>query len=1120
VYDADGNLTRSIDPDGNITVYTYDADGRQVTEQVYQPDGVTLVSSQSSVYDPDGNLLQSIDGAGNVTQYTYDADGRKTFQTTGYGTPAASTTQYVYDADGNLLQVIDPDHNTTSFAYDTDGRKTSMTDPLGHISTWTYDADGNVISATDRDGRTITSQYDADGALVQQILYAADGSVLDTLAFTYDADGNLLTAANSQGTYSFSYDGYGRITSVQEPFGLLLSFTYDADGNRVQVADSLGGAVNSVYDAASQLVSRTVTDASGATGRIDLAYDQAGYLTRLSRFADLAGTQLVGATITGYDAAGRIGSIVHQNGSGATLDSFNYTFDVASQLTSETDARAVTNYSYDASSQLTGAGNTAYSYDANGNPTNAGDVVGAANQLLSDGTWNYTYDNEGNLVQKVRIATGEKWGYGYDDHNQLVSVVRTAGDGTLLMNAAYRYDVFGNRLEKDVWTAASGTVVSRFAYDGWKNGADALGRTDSTVGNENWDVWADLDATGSLTTRYLRGDVVDQVFAQVPAGGQIQWLLTDHLGSVRDLTNAAGVNLNHMDYDAFGNIVSQANGLFVSRYAYTGRETDPETGFEFERGRYYDPHTGRWSTEDPMGFDASDPNLYRYATNRPTEATDPSGLDSIVAGKDGWRWVKGQYKDGELLPSFKIADYNRNGRRSPYLRVGETSTNTQTLQWAATNFDQFIGKEAYTAFWNDLSTSHRQQIVQRYVQAAVRTDGRMAVDEHLWPLRDTTLSWAKREDNPVWIAFVDEKGASRRLNLRYITNSEMASLVAEGLAERPSRSLPAVNFDVRTITVDDKKIVFRPHRTTGTGSGFVDHYEAAGIFPATVGTDALAQDFDAQTQKYGALNAGMTFGIHLIPLGAAVDYAFQGNWWEAGASALGDAGAYFTFGATKARKIAGLVMTAGVIGYRTYTARHKFSKGDIAGGLGDVGEIVLRVVIGAKGIKQLRSIRALSKASAMARGGARLLSPDEERALLQSTAKDLASYLARTQSNAERGAVLTVLRDRVTGELFDAQNLSKIPDKLHPLLQSRLETYLRTSGHNLNPVWGVPGAHAEIGALNKALLRREALGLTVKSLDDFAIYNVSLWRNRLGTLVPRCGNCKFLTRGVRVLSGD
>ena len=29
---------------------------------------------------------------------------------------------------------------------------------------------------------------------------------------------------------------------------------------------------------------------------------------------------------------------------------------------------------------------------------------------------------------------------------------------------------------------------------------------------------------------------------------------------------------------------------------------------------------------DPLGFGGGDPNLYRYVTNAPTNATDPSGL--------------------------------------------------------------------------------------------------------------------------------------------------------------------------------------------------------------------------------------------------------------------------------------------------------------------------------------------------------------------------------------------------------------------------------------------------------------------------------------------------------------
>jgi RHS repeat-associated protein len=69
-----------------------------------------------------------------------------------------------------------------------------------------------------------------------------------------------------------------------------------------------------------------------------------------------------------------------------------------------------------------------------------------------------------------------------------------------------------------------------------------------------------------------------------------------------------------------------ADPAFVGRYQYTGREFDAETDLQYNRARYYDATTGRWISQDPLGFDAGDSNLYRYVTNRPTGATDPSGL--------------------------------------------------------------------------------------------------------------------------------------------------------------------------------------------------------------------------------------------------------------------------------------------------------------------------------------------------------------------------------------------------------------------------------------------------------------------------------------------------------------
>jgi RHS repeat-associated protein len=70
-----------------------------------------------------------------------------------------------------------------------------------------------------------------------------------------------------------------------------------------------------------------------------------------------------------------------------------------------------------------------------------------------------------------------------------------------------------------------------------------------------------------------------------------------------------------------------ANSAFGDVYKYTGREFDSETGLQYNRARYYDPRVGRWTSQDPLGSDAGDVNLYRYVANSPTLYIDPVGLD-------------------------------------------------------------------------------------------------------------------------------------------------------------------------------------------------------------------------------------------------------------------------------------------------------------------------------------------------------------------------------------------------------------------------------------------------------------------------------------------------------------
>jgi len=53
--------------------------------------------------------------------------------------------------------------------------------------------------------------------------------------------------------------------------------------------------------------------------------------------------------------------------------------------------------------------------------------------------------------------------------------------------------------------------------------------------------------------------------------------------------------------------------------------TEPN-GFYYMRARYYDPEVGRFISEDPLGFDGGDVNLYVYVGNNPVLLIDPLGL--------------------------------------------------------------------------------------------------------------------------------------------------------------------------------------------------------------------------------------------------------------------------------------------------------------------------------------------------------------------------------------------------------------------------------------------------------------------------------------------------------------
>src|SRR6185436_12610555 len=98
----------------------------------------------------------------------------------------------------------------------------------------------------------------------------------------------------------------------------------------------------------------------------------------------------------------------------------------------------------------------------------------------------------------------------------------------------------------------------------------------------------------------------------------------DRLGSTTALTGPNGKLIERSSYDSYGYSVGSPR----TRYGYTGRERDPDTGLLYYRARWYDPQVGRFISEDPIGLGGGI-NSYTYVENGPVVKKDPSGLSDI-----------------------------------------------------------------------------------------------------------------------------------------------------------------------------------------------------------------------------------------------------------------------------------------------------------------------------------------------------------------------------------------------------------------------------------------------------------------------------------------------------------
>ncbi|WP_406697219.1 RHS repeat-associated core domain-containing protein [Singulisphaera sp. Ch08] len=663
--DANGNVIQAIDSEGNSSASTYDALDRSLT--FARPGGIPEMTS----YDAVGNIILSTDSAGAATAYGYDANNRQTTITT----PDMQTTTIAYDANGRVIGFTDPNGNVSTFWYDAVGRKTETIDPLGYSTTYGYDLADRLTSQLDRNGRLAVFGYDLADRQTSMTWYDAEGELGDQITRTYDAVGRLLTATNHAGTVSFGYDFVGRITGQTDVLDLTTTYGYDEENRLVLFQDELGGTTASQYDENGRLKNRTLTTADSTTARVDLARDSRGLATTVTYSEDAGGLAPVITRNAAFDTQGRIQSIAYHlanrlsaPGGTTLIESLAYSYDVSGRLASQTRlASSVeddgvllspgeTNNSYSSiqgtiytsSGQLRSvttttlgvSHTTVYDYDFNGNITQVTvdglpttlepNEVGTSNQLLEDGTWSYAYDHEGNVVSRAGLDSDEVWSYTYDHDNRLIKAVRRdIALDHLLDEVTYTYDALGRLVDR---------LAVRYSYNAETPSEPPTPTVEETryALDASGSVWADLSSSNELLARYLRGVEVDQVFAREDGEGNVQWYLTDRLGSIIDLVDSEGHVDQRYGYTTSGVATLESYGdtpSYANSYQFTGKYWDPVTGLQYNNARWYDPSTSRWMSQDPLGFAAGDPNLYRYVFNDPINLTDPSGTEGERVGQ-------------------------------------------------------------------------------------------------------------------------------------------------------------------------------------------------------------------------------------------------------------------------------------------------------------------------------------------------------------------------------------------------------------------------------------------------------------------------------------------------------
>ncbi|HET9954528.1 MAG TPA: RHS repeat-associated core domain-containing protein, partial [Polyangiaceae bacterium] len=660
--DAQGNPTLVLGPDGSGTRFRYNQLGWPV--EILDARG----NVQRNAFDLRGKLRRVEEADGNVRDFEYDGEGR-----TEHVADRHHEILMTYSGMGRLATRTQAG-TTVRFEYDTEEQLRTITNEHGVVYGFERGPLGEVTLEHGFDGVRRAYEYDPLGR-VQRIERANglqthfDYDVLDRVvavrhsdgtreAFAYGRDGMLARAEKGSTRVVFERDALGRV--LREHQGdFWVQSEYDALGRRIRVASSLGLDQHVERNAAGDVIrirATTSKDRHEASAQAAQRGAPRADEFEVSFTRDALGLELdrsLGGGVRSRwlrDKLGRplqheilIGTQRHRG--------VGYNWDVGGRLSRIIDALSgPVAFSHDMLGQLAGTTHADGRVelrlpDAVGNLFKRSDRAdrryGPAGQLLESidvrgRITRYGYDAEGNLIEK-RLQGGAVWRYAWGADGYLREVTRP--DGTRVV---FQYDALGRRVLKSYRGQHT-----RWIWDGdvpvheWVEGelepaivgsnAEPRDSDDARVNRREAELSRHL--VRGPPERGSRDQPITWLFepdtfaplARLQAGLR-QNIVTDQLGSPIAMLNEQGEVTWSGELDTWGELRMSLGEAHACPFRYPGQYADPETGLHYNRFRYYDPESGQYASQDPIGLEGG-LALHAYAPD-PLVSADPLGLST------------------------------------------------------------------------------------------------------------------------------------------------------------------------------------------------------------------------------------------------------------------------------------------------------------------------------------------------------------------------------------------------------------------------------------------------------------------------------------------------------------